>query len=1071
MVDDEKSSGRLIDSLRERAKELNCLYAIEEVLNKSTASLDDIFGEIIQVIPLGWQYPEYCQAKIVFEQYTYQSPNFSETPWVMSTDIILQDRAVGKISVYYVRELSMADQGPFLKEEFRLLNIISERLSQAVIYRRMKHLFQGPAGMVPASAEGNKSEWRVALDLLRQTDRNLFLSISHKMLNYLCWNGVQEAIKLLRYYSPQEQLIESEPLGEQNKPYQKIALTNSSDFLSDETFKIAADHLNDDEILSVIQKWVQEDKISLLVRTLNRNSSLGEIVQAFRRYYRTSATGVEAATASHRGVRVSLIRRFFSDQLEYINIAKNFIDIADFRELLQNVIYTSESHGKLGGKTAGLFLASKVIKMAGGVNDLLTSIKTPKTWYVASDVVLYFMQYNNLEGVVEQKYKEINQVRLEYPHIIQTFKNAHFPPDIVQGLSAALDDFKDVPLIVRSSSLLEDRMGAAFSGKYKSLFLANQGPKKERLEALMDAIAEVYASVFGPDPIEYRTERGLIDFNEEMGIMIQEVVGTRIGNYYLPLYAGVAFSKNEFRWSPRIKREDGLIRFVPGLGTRAVDRLSDDYPILVAPGQPNLRVNVTAEEMIRYSPKKIDVINLNTNSFETVELNQFLRDNGHELPNPGQMLSVLSDNTVHQPIGSDLEFGKNNLMVTFEGLISRTPFVSRLQAILRTLEEKLGTAVDIEFASDGKDFYLLQCRPQSYSDDSIASPIPKDIPEDRIIFSANRFISNGRVPEITHIVYVDPEKYGSLPQHADLLTVGRIVSRLNKILPKRQFILMGPGRWGSRGDVKLGVSVTYSDINNTAVLIEIARQRGNYLPDLSFGTHFFQDLVEANIRYLPLYPDTPGILFNEKFLSASLNILSEVLPEHAGLSDTVHLIDVPRATGGMILKILMNADIDEAMALLCRPQSCGEPTVTRPGYGEQPAGEAWRWRLQVASYIASQIDPERFGVKGFYVFGSTKNGTAGPGSDIDLLIHFSGTNAQRDLLEFWLEGWSLSLGEINYLRTGYKTERLLDIYIVTDEDVARKTSYAAKIGAVTDAARPLPMMRQNGQNDTAAIIP
>ncbi|MBK6678651.1 MAG: hypothetical protein IPG53_00820 [Ignavibacteriales bacterium] len=98
----------------------------------------------------------------------------------------------------------------------------------------------------------------------------------------------------------------------------------------------------------------------------------------------------------------------------------------------------------------------------------------------------------------------------------------------------ALDDFGDRPIIVRSSSLLEDQVGSAFSGKYKSLFLANQGSKPERLSALMDAIAEVYASTFGPDPIEYRTERGLIDFHEEMGIMIMEVVGTRVGDYFFP---------------------------------------------------------------------------------------------------------------------------------------------------------------------------------------------------------------------------------------------------------------------------------------------------------------------------------------------------------------------------------------------------------------------------------------------------------------------------------------------------------------------------------------------------------
>ena len=145
------------------------------------------------------------------------------------------------------------------------------------------------------------------------------------------------------------------------------------------------------------------------------------------------------------------------------------------------------------------------------------------------------------------------------------------------------------------------------------------------------------------------------------------------------------------------------------------------------------------------------------------------------------------------------------------------------------------------------------------------------------------------------------------------------MGRLNKLLPKRQFILMGPGRWGSRGDVKLGVSVGYSDINNTAVLIEIARKRGGYVPDLSFGTHFFQDLVEASIRYLPLFPDDPDILFGEPFLRTAPNVLAELAPEFADLAGVVRVIDVPRATNGLVLRVVMDAEADRAVGFLSPP--------------------------------------------------------------------------------------------------------------------------------------------------------
>ncbi|RPJ80758.1 MAG: pyruvate, phosphate dikinase, partial [Acidobacteria bacterium] len=578
---------------------------------------------------------------------------------------------------------------------------------------------------------------------------------------------------------------------------------------------------------------------------------------------------------------------------------KRYIEIGDFYELVHHIISPPASHGKLGGKSSGMLLASQILKKSGEYSDLLSEIKVPKTWYIASDGLMSFVDYNQMEDVYNRKYLEIEQIRREYPHIVQVFKNSKFAPEIMKGLSLALDDLEGRPLIVRSSSLLEDRMGAAFSGKYKSLFIANAGTKGERLTALMDAIAEVYASLFGADPIEYRAERNLLDLHEEMGIMIQEVVGSRVGPYFMPSFAGVAFSNNEFRWSPRIRREDGLVRMVPGLGTRAVDRVGNDYPVLVAPGQPGLRVNVTADEVLRYAPRQIDVINIETRRFETLDIADLLREWGPQYPALEQVASVFDHDGIYRPIGFGWDPGDTKLVVTFEGLIANTPFMARMRALLRLLHEKMGVPVDVEFASDGRDFYLLQCRPQSYSLDAVPSAIPRDLPRDRVLFSTNKYVSNGRVPEITHVVYVDPEQYDRLHSLADLRDVGHAVGRLNKLLPKRQFILMGPGRWGSRGDIKLGVSVTYADISNTAVLMEIAAKRGNYVPDLSFGTHFFQDLVEAGIRYLPLFPGDGVGVFNELFLRRAPNILTDLLPEFAHLAEVVRVIDIPKATDGL----------------------------------------------------------------------------------------------------------------------------------------------------------------------------
>jgi pyruvate,water dikinase len=168
------------------------------------------------------------------------------------------------------------------------------------------------------------------------------------------------------------------------------------------------------------------------------------------------------------------------------------------------------------------------------------------------------------------------------------------------------------------------------------------------------------------------------------------------------------------------------------------------------------------------------------------------------------------------------------------------------------------------------------------------------------------------------------------------------------------------------------------------------------------------------------------------------------------------VIDVPSSTSGQILRVAMNADEEKALGYLAAPSERVETAQPEVSPALQADSDFhWRWRLQSAETISSHLDPQRFGVKAFYIFGSTKNATAGPGSDIDILIHFQGNEDQRKELLTWLEGWSLSLGQINYLRTGVQSAGLLDVHLVTDADIKKGTSYAAKIGAVTDAARPL----------------
>ncbi len=1062
-----KGSSTLLHSLQERQKELNCLYRIEEILENSELEIDELIYTVIRTIPAGMQFPKNAQVKICYEEHEFHLEDYEETSKSLSAKIKIQGEEVGEITISYKGKINEVIENLFLKEERQLIKSIAERLSHVFLYSKLKNIHNKWESAGEKIALESSPQWRVIIDLLKESNLKLYIYISRKMLYHLLLNSIAEANDILiqTYEEVGNKGENGSLIEDMNQPSRKDSMDQIISFSSD-IFDLASKNFADEYIMSLIRNWIDEEKSRFLVTILeNPNSSLVDIINALTKFKFLNRGKVKLSPATEKSIKTSVIRKILSDQMEFIKIAKDNINLEDFFDVVKRILSPSNSFGKLGGKSSGLFLAASILKNSEGFEKFPNKIKIPKTWYITSDGLIDFLHYNNLENVYEQKYKDIGEIHLEYPNIIQILKNSQFPPEILRGLKVVIEDFGDNPIIVRSSSLLEDRVGASFSGKYKSLFLANQGTAEMKLNALTDAIAEVYSSIFGPDPIQYRAERELLDFNEEMGIIIQEVVGTKIGKYFLPSFAGVAFSRNEFRWSPRIKRDDGLIRMVPGLGTRAVDRIAEDYPILIAPKKPGLNVNITPDEVIRYSPKNIDVLNLESNIFETLELKDFLKSHGSLIPEVHNIVSVVKEDMIQKPASAfNIKFKDDELVVNFHGFLEGSEFINQMNWMMDELKTKLKTPVDIEFAHDGTNLYLLQCRAQSYFHNTHSVPIPRDIPHERIIFTGNKYISDGFIPNITHVVYVDPEEYSKLSNLDDLKKTGRIVGKLNNLLPKRQFILLGPGRWGSRGDIRLGVNVTYSDINNTAALIEIARSSGNYTPELSFGTHFFQDLVEASIRYLPLYPDEKDIIFKEDFFLRSKNILGDIIPEYKDMENVVKVIDVPDNCGGELLQILMNSDLGEAIGVITKPgndqmNEKQEDIKSGPFFASD---DYWKWRLRMAEQIGANLDPDRFGVKAFYVFGSTKNATAGPCSDIDLLVHFTGTKRQKSDLLLWLDGWSLTLAELNYQRTGYKTEGLLDIHLITDKEIAEKNSFAVKINAVTDSARELKMKNSAG---------
>jgi hypothetical protein len=619
-----------------------------------------------------------------------------------------------------------------------------------------------------------------------------------------------------------------------------------------------------------------------------------------------------------REIVVVLIKSLISDQLGFVGIARELFTIADLNGIRRRRI----GRGKIGGKAAGMMLAWKILSLEGSNRemDLVSRVVLPESYFIGADVFYDFISLNNLHYLNDQKYKSREEIAADYPHVREAFVGGHFPQEVVDGLHEILGQVGNRPLIVRSSSLLEDNFGTSFAGKYDSLFCPNQGTLEQNLADLLLAISKIYASVFSPDALFYRQQMGLLDYDERMAILLQEVQGERQGDYYYPTLAGVAFSHNPFRWTSRIRREDGFVRLVWGLGTRAVERVAHDYPRMVALSHPGLRPEVGAAEIRRYSQHFIDVINLAENQFQMKPAAELLSP---DLPPARWLASADREGDLRPLAAYDPAVSPRDLVLTFDNLLGKTEFVPVMKAILRTLSAHYGRHVDVEFTADVVAdhpqpricLHLLQCRPQASRPEADAVEIPETVAESDVLFTADRLVPQGRVQRIRTIVFVDPEAYLQTPDDTTRLQLARVVGRLNQVLEPKRFILMGPGRWGST-NIDLGVKVTYADIYNTAMLVEIGLPHGGTEPEVSYGTHFFQDLVEAGIYPLALFPGGGGTAFNWRFFRDSPSILESLLPDCAPYAEYVRVLDIPSLTQDRCLEVIMDGESGRALGYL-----------------------------------------------------------------------------------------------------------------------------------------------------------
>ena len=398
----------------------------------------------------------------------------------------------------------------------------------------------------------------------------------------------------------------------------------------------------------------------------------------------------ERASVDHhlQELRVVLLKSLVSDQLAFIHIARRWFTAADFNMILERRIGT----GKIGGKSAGMLLAYKILENMAP--EIFNKIHLPRSYFIGADVFYDFMATNQLE-FLNQKYKTAEQIREDYPRIQEQYAVARFPEEVAHQLREVLREAGKTPLIVRSSSLLEDNFGMSFAGKYMSIFCPNQGDLKENLRDLTLAIRQIYASVFGPDALIYRRRVGLVDYDERMAILLQEVQGERHRQYYFPALAGVAYSYSPIVWNPRFKREDGFMRLVMGLGTRAVDRIAGDYPRMINLSHPQLRPDATPKAIRYYSQHFVDALDLQENKFTTIPAESVLGPDYYPLR---WLVSVDDGETVRPPLTIGKSLDPKQMILTFDGILQRGAFVPLMKTVLARLEQQYEQPVDIEFA-------------------------------------------------------------------------------------------------------------------------------------------------------------------------------------------------------------------------------------------------------------------------------------------------------------------------------------------------------------------------------------
>jgi hypothetical protein len=536
--------------------------------------------------------------------------------------------------------------------------------------------------------------------------------------------------------------------------------------------------------------------------------------------------------------------------------------------------------GLVGGKTCGMLLARKIIEKDRP--EIYENFEPDDSFYIGSDLFYTYIVSNDLWDLrVKQRTKE---GYYKYgKELEEALKTGTFSDAIKKEFIHILDYFGQNPIIVRSSSFLEDGFGNAFAGKYESVFCVNRGSLEERLEAFEEAIKTVYSSTMNISALEYRKLNGLDDTDEQMALLVQRVSGSYHGDYLFPTAAGVGFSYSPYSPLPDMDNTKGMLRLVMGLGTKAVDRTKKDYPRIINLDKPEVTLMKDIKEKHRYSQHYLDVIDFKGNSLHDIPV----YDGLEVIPRYSKKVLVEHDREAERMFR---ERGQRReiVFVNCEGIVKNHEFIDNMKEILNTLETAYDYPVDIEYTVNvGEDnsfnINLLQCRPLQVSVNNEAIEMPED--KNVLFHIKESSMGMSRKNTIDTICYVDPHKYYEYP-YAQKSSIPRIISDVNTYCKNndKTAILIVPGRIGTSSP-ELGIPVVFADISHFTAILEESYSEVGYMPELSFGSHMFQDLVEAEIYYGALFENEKKLEFNREMLYEHPNILKDINPN---LNDDIY---------------------------------------------------------------------------------------------------------------------------------------------------------------------------------------